>query len=101
MVSINLIFVDSQKIRQLNKDYRGIDKATTVLSFCYGEEGAGKQVKFPSTLQEAECLGEVIICQSLAKEQGLSIEKLVIHGLKSILSQIPASKNLSARLNRD
>lgn len=81
MFSINLVFVDAKTIRKLNKDYRGLDKATTVLSFYYGEG-------------RPHCLGEIFICQSLAKKQGLKTEELIIHGYKSLLSQIPTAKNL-------
>ncbi|MDF2937976.1 MAG: hypothetical protein K0Q90_3349 [Paenibacillaceae bacterium] len=34
---VALSFVDDETIRQLNKDYRGIDKATDVLSFAMSE----------------------------------------------------------------
>lgn len=34
---VALSFVDDETIRQLNKDYRGIDKATDVLSFAMTE----------------------------------------------------------------
>ena len=90
MFSINLIFVDTKTIRRFNKKYRQIDKAATVLSFNYGEKG---QAKFPSDSGETGCLGEIVICLSEAKKQNLSIEELVIHGLKNILSEIPTSKN--------
>ena len=32
-VTFNVIFVDSEKIRELNRDYRGIDRETDVISF--------------------------------------------------------------------
>jgi rRNA maturation RNase YbeY len=88
MISINLVFVSAKKIRELNKKYRGIDRATSVLTFDYGPAFAGamagKQAGIP--------LGEIIICPSEAKKQGLSWEKLIIHGIKSLLSEIPTTK---------
>lgn len=82
MFSINLVFVDAKTIRRLNKKYRKKDKVTTVLSFYYG-----RQNNFSN-----ECLGEIIICLAEAKKQNLSIESLVVHGLKSLLPQIPTAK---------
>jgi len=97
MISINLVFTDAKKIRELNRKYRGIDKVTTVLSFNYGlgrpdfvppagGTTPGNQAKF------SDCLGEIIICPSVAKKQNLSIEELVVHGIKSLLSEIPTTK---------
>ena len=82
MFSVNLVFVDAKTIRKLNKKYRQLDKVATVLSFYYGEERAGL----------SNVLGEVVICLSEAKKQNLTIEKLVSHGFKNLLSEIPASK---------
>lgn len=79
MFSINLVFVDKQTIRRLNKKYRKIDKATTVLSFYYGGDGAG------------EIVGEIFICPAMAKEQNLKLEDLVTHGFKNLLSEIPTT----------
>ena len=88
MFSINLVFVNAKTMRRLNKEYRQKDKATTVLSFYYGDRG---QAKFPSVPQE-KCLGEIIICPAEAKKQNLSIESLVVHGLKNLLPQISTAK---------
>lgn len=96
MFLINLVFTDAKTIRRLNKKYRKKDKVTTVLSFYYGPrkgrsfDPRGKQagqVNFST-----ECLGEIIICPVAAKKQNLSIESLVTHGFKSLLSQIPTAK---------
>ena len=89
MFSINLVFVDAKIIRNLNKKYRHLDKVATVLSFYYGETG---QAKFPKIKNKSECFGEIVICLSEAKKQNLITEKLVVHGLKNLLSQIPLSK---------
>lgn len=101
MFSINLVFVDAKTIRRLNKKYRKKDKVTTVLSFYYGSrkipqkaqvlcETRGKrtgQANFST-----ECLGEIIICPTEAKKQDIKIEDLVVHGLKSLLPQIPTAE---------
>lgn len=79
MFSINLVFADSQTIKKINKKYRGQDKVATVLSFYYGED-------------DLPCLGEVVICPAEARKQNLKLEKLVAHGFKNLLSEIPAAK---------
>jgi probable rRNA maturation factor len=69
-----IAFVSDQRIRALNKQFRGIDKATDVLSF-------------PS--DEPDQLGDVAISVATAmrqaKENGLSLEEeiaqLILHGL--------------------
>ena len=87
MFSINLVLVDAKTMRCLNKKYRGLDEATTVLTFNYG-----RAQKFPEVPGETTCLGEIIICPSEAKKQNLSIEELVVHGLKDFLPQISTSE---------
>ena len=89
MFSINLIFIDAKKARVLNKKYRHLDKVATVLSFYYGEE---EQTQRAGKSAEGQCLGEVVICLSEAKKQNLTIEELVSHGFKNLLSQIPTAK---------
>ncbi len=37
--SVDVTIVDDEKIKQMNNDYRGIDKSTDVLSFPLGENG--------------------------------------------------------------
>lgn len=88
-VEVSLRFVNRQEMRELNKKYRGIDKPTTVLTF---------------SQQDLKILGDIVICLGEAKKQGLTLEELLIHGLKnliqsneqrpSFLSQISSSKNL-------
>ena len=73
--SATVAFVSDQKIRQLNRQFRGIDKATDVLSF-------------PSD-GPADELGDIAISVETAalqaKENGLSFEneiaQLILHGL--------------------
>jgi len=72
--SATIAFVSDQKIRALNKQFRGIDKATDVLSF-------------PS--DEPDQLGDIAISVATAfrqaKENGLTLDEeiaqLILHGL--------------------
>lgn len=76
---VSLVFCDDPFIHALNRDYRGKDKPTDVLSF--PQEG------------EAGLLGDVIIsiptCERQAETQGHSLERevewLFLHGLLHLL----------------
>jgi probable rRNA maturation factor len=75
---LTLRFVDAEEGRALNRDYRGKDYATTVLTFAYTED------------EDAEVTqADIILCTDVlekeAAEQGLSIAAhaahLVVHGV--------------------
>ena len=81
--TLTLSFIRDRQMRQLNRDYRGMDKPTDVLSFAYHESSDG------FALDETDPhLGDVVIsvetAQRYAAEQGLTFERelewLVIHG---------------------
>lgn len=90
MSFINLVLVNQEEIHRLNKKYRGQDKPTTVLSFCYWEKGRARSPARRAKFFDS-CLGEIVVCPQLAEKQKISIEKLVVHGLRNLLSQIPAA----------
>jgi probable rRNA maturation factor len=81
--TLTVIFVRDRLMRQLNRDYRGLDQPTDVLSFAYHEdlEATGIKIGSPD-------LGDVVIsvetAARYARELGLTfdreIEHLVIHG---------------------
>ena len=85
-VVFNVIFVDSKTIKQINKDYRGIDKVTDVISFALEDN---EEVKF----EFGRLLGDIYICVEKMKEQaneyGHSLLReqgfLTIHGLLHLL----------------
>lgn len=78
----NVIFVDNDKIQQINRDYRDIDKVTDVITFALMEN---QDEVFKGAERE---LGDVFICVERALEQakdyGHSIEReigfLSVHG---------------------
>lgn len=78
----NIIFVDKEEIRTINRDYRSIDKVTDVITFALMEN---KEELFMEALDE---LGDVFICLDKAKEQAIeyqhSIDReigfLAVHG---------------------
>jgi len=76
--SISLAFVEKEEIEKLNKTFRKKDKPTDVLSF---------------ELNERDCLGEIVICPDVVKENaqnyGVSAEhemmNVFIHGILHLL----------------
>ena len=62
---VNIYFVDSERIREVNKEHRNVDSVTDVLSFPLGENG--QYDDNPET--GAKMLGEILICVSRAMEQ--------------------------------
>lgn len=78
---ISLSFVDEEKIRQLNKDFRSIDRVTDVLSFPiedFFNEDRENILEKPYLM-----LGDVVICLDVARKQaddlGHSFEREVMY----------------------
>lgn len=82
---LNIVFLDLDGIKNLNKTYRGIDKATDVLSFHYYDDF--------SILKDGEPAWEVVICEDKLKSQALDYNhseekefyRLLIHSILHIL----------------
>jgi probable rRNA maturation factor len=92
LYEVSLVFTDSEAVRQLNRDYRGVDEPTDVLAFCMlPQKGADSSFALPP--DGVTRLGEVIISYpqavAQAKEQGHSTERelalLIIHGILHLL----------------
>ncbi|MBI5748927.1 MAG: rRNA maturation RNase YbeY [Nitrospinae bacterium] len=98
---ISILFVDDDKIQVLNRDYRGKDKPTDVLSFPQIEtsrdktgkgKGRGREKPLPSPLP-IPVLGDVVIsletAKRQAKERGHPFMKevliLMIHGILHLI----------------
>ena len=62
---VSVRFVDNEQIRELNKQYRNIDKETDVLSFPLGENGE-YDVNYDTG---AKLLGDIVISVPKAVEQ--------------------------------
>jgi probable rRNA maturation factor len=80
---VSVSFVDKEEIRYLNRQYRGLDNTTDILSFWYDDD-------------DSDLLGDVIICPQVAHqysyvdgEEALSdvvnLDLLLIHGLLHLL----------------
>lgn len=85
-VNFNVIFVNNETIKNINKEYRGIDRETDVISFALEDN---KDIEF----EFGRLLGDIYISipqmKKQAKEYGHSEKRelafLTIHGLLHLL----------------
>ena len=82
---LNIVFLDSYSIKNLNKNYRNTDKVTDVLSFHYFDDF--------SKLEKDDIAWEIVMCENKIKTQALEYSlweekefyKLLIHSVLHIL----------------
>ncbi len=82
----SIIFVDEEKIKKINKEYRFLDQVTDVISFAYEDNLKLSGLSF-------RILGEIFICIPRMQEQALTYshsEKrelafLTVHGILHLL----------------
>jgi|TARA_B100002003_G_C13822257_1_gene404690 probable rRNA maturation factor len=83
-VHLSIALVTPEDIRKINKEYRGKDKSTDVLSFQLEKE--------KNTVEKNAYWGEVIICPTVAKKQAhlffntyeKEMSRLLVHGILHI-----------------
>ncbi|MCH4825710.1 MAG: rRNA maturation RNase YbeY [Planococcus sp. (in: firmicutes)] len=88
---VSVTFVTNEMIRDINREYRGKDQPTDVISFAMEEMGEGETAIIGS--QEPRMLGDIIISLDRTKEQaadfGHSFERelgfLAVHGFLHLL----------------
>lgn len=82
---LSVLLCDDEVIKELNRDYRGLDKPTDVLSFSMNEGGEANP--------NPELLGDVVISVETAERQGKTasvgvvdeVTSLLIHGVLHLL----------------
>ncbi len=96
-LAVELVFVDEEEIRRLNRETRGMDKVTDVLSYPTMDGIKGQALKgkeHPFEIDEGTLLvGSIVICKERAREQaeeyGHSYERelhyLLVHGIMHCL----------------
>jgi probable rRNA maturation factor len=91
---INLLFIDNNGIKEINREHRNIDRATDVLSFPMLEEEDGSLVIYDEDFIDGRVLlGDIVISLERAMEQaeefGHSIEReigfLAVHSVLHLL----------------
>ena len=94
-VELGIVITGQERVQQLNRDYRGMDKPTDVLSFCMTPEEVPKTAILPfiEPPDGVAHLGEVIISCPQAIKQATEhhhsvmkeIATLIIHGVLHLL----------------
>ncbi len=82
---VSIVFCGNEFIRELNREFRGKDEPTDVLSFSQGEGDDG----FPAPKGEFTVAGDIVISldsleetrREFSVEPGEEIKRLLIHGL--------------------
>lgn len=105
---VSIVLCDNQQIRELNRDYRGVDEPTDVLSFPQEELGEGEEValQLSSEADQPVLLGDVVISLEKAVEQsevyGHSLEReigyLLTHGLLHLLGMDHSTEEERSRM---
>ncbi|EGO63322.1 rRNA maturation RNase YbeY [Acetonema longum] len=88
---VSVTLADNQYIQELNREYRGKDRPTDVLSFALNEGDEPEILAGPDGI--ATLLGDIIIslemAESQAREYGHSLERelayLTVHGMLHLL----------------
>ncbi len=102
---ISVTFLDNSQIRQLNREYRDIDKATDVLSFPLGENGVFDR----NEETQAILLGDIAIsmekAEEQAKEYGHSFQRevafLTVHSMLHLLGYDHVNGGIEAATMRE
>ena len=93
MLKAELVFVDEDRIQSLNRDTRGVDRVTDVLSYPTLENVRGEILKRENHPLEVDgrylFLGSIVLCEEKIKKQAEElahseeeeINYLIIHGL--------------------
>ncbi len=102
---VGVVFADDAYIRGLNRDYRGIDAATDVLSFALDE---GEEPVVQGGPEEV-LLGDIVISLETAERQaaefGHSLERevayLAIHGMLHLVGYDHEEEAAKAAMRRE
>jgi probable rRNA maturation factor len=89
---LSLTFVTNEKIHQINKEYRGVDRPTDVISFAL-EESVEEEIEIIGAPSMPRILGDIIISIPKAKEQAMEyghsfmreLGFLTVHGFLHLL----------------
>ncbi len=106
--SLTVVLTDDETVRELNRQYRGVDRPTDVLSFPAQEGQAQPPMELPPELAQemATYLGDVIIAYPYTVRQAAryghpveaELQLLVVHGVLHLLGYDHATPQEKARM---
>ena len=106
-VELSVIFVDEIESHRFNLRLRKKDELASILTFSLQEQTgqappeAGQAFKFDSSPDGVLRLGDIVICPAVMNRQGLTLEEILEHGIKSLFSRIPTTTNQRFRDQRN
>ncbi len=85
-VEFSVSFIEEENMHSMNRDYRGIDDSTDILSFAAEDEG---DVAFISAGRRKRVLGDMLICPEVLRRNAQTfsvtpeeeLRRLLIHGV--------------------
>ncbi|MGB9867845.1 MAG: rRNA maturation RNase YbeY [Bacillota bacterium] len=104
-LEVSVLFTDEEEVRALNRDYRGADKPTDVLSFPL-RESREEEPKVAGEIEGPELLGDIVISVDTAvrqaKDFGETVEeelvRLLCHGMLHLLGFDHATPEQEAQM---
>ena len=109
-LDVNVLIVDPETMRLINKENRGIDSVTDVLSFPYFEfEQAGFFDEEKQVWADEDILGDIVLCAekivSQAKEYGHSQKRemafLVVHSMLHLIGYDHMEENAAQVMEQE
>jgi probable rRNA maturation factor len=90
-VEISILITDDSEIQRLNREYRGVDRPTDILSFSLVADDEGKVAALPA--DTVQSLGDIVISYGYAARQAVEIGHpvamelawLIIHGTLQLM----------------
>ena len=100
---ISLVLADDAFLRRINRDWRGIDRATDVISFAYDERAARPPV---DSLAASPVCGDLLVSMDRVRAQsrryrvtpGVELARLVAHGTLHLCGHDHARARERARM---
>lgn len=91
--SATLALVGDERMRELNREFRGLDEPTDVLSFGSGAKGESAAATAGPVEGEARYLGDIVVSVETAERQakrrgsdlGVELKVLALHGFLHLL----------------
>ncbi|NNG04106.1 MAG: rRNA maturation RNase YbeY [Inquilinus sp.] len=101
-VEVSILLADDEAVRRLNRDYRGQDRPTNVLSFAYAEAGEARDPAAPAMLGDVVLAYETVAGEArdqLKSPRDHTIH-LVVHGVLHLLGYDHLTDAEAGRMER-
>lgn len=87
VVEMTIVLADDDEVRRLNRDYRGIDKPTNVLSFEGSGDGRRRAAGAPVILGDVILARKTVATEAAAQGKNIAdhARHLVVHGVLHLL----------------